>query len=40
MTKIKIIDQLNEIIDLMIEQGKKNTIEFKRLTRLHYQLTH
>jgi hypothetical protein len=35
-----IINQLNEIIDLMIEQGKDKTIEYKRLTRLHYLLTH
>jgi len=39
MTKTKTINELNEKIDKLILKGRFNN-EFKRLCRLHYQLTH
>jgi uncharacterized protein YigA (DUF484 family) len=40
MNKKNIIKTLNKRIDTLILQAKTNTAEFKRLTRLHYKLSH
>jgi hypothetical protein len=40
MNKTKTIKLLNEKIDLLIIEGKQKTAEYKRLTKIHYSLTH
>lgn len=40
MNKQETIKMVNEKIDKMIVEGKDNTPEYKRLTTLHYKLTH
>ena len=40
MTKTKTLEILNDRIDRLILAGKTKTAEYKRLTRLHYKLTH
>jgi len=40
MNKQETIKQLNKQIDKMIFEGKDKTPEYKRLTKLHYLITH
>jgi len=40
MSKAKTIKLLNEKIDLLLIEGKQRTAEYRRLTKLHYSLTH
>ncbi len=40
MTKTKLINKLNNLIDNLIIKGKTNTAKYKGLIRFHFKLTH
>jgi hypothetical protein len=40
MNKDEAIKMVNEKIDKLIIKGEQKTPEYKRLTKLHYKLTH
>jgi hypothetical protein len=38
--KKETLDKLNEHIDRLIMQGRDDSAHYKKLCRIHYQLTH